>query len=93
VYIVALTDNQSKYADYNHWDSPLAAGYLVLAARALGHGTVFIIDVIPDAITKKVLNTPDRYTRACITPLGVPVAWPDSPTKKPLEDFIAWETL
>jgi nitroreductase len=93
VYIVILTDNQSKYADYNHWDGPLAAGYLMLAARALGYGTVFITDAIPDEVTKKVLNIPDRYTRVCITPLGIPVAWPSSPSKKPLEDFIAWETL
>jgi nitroreductase len=93
VYIIVLTDNQSTYPDYNHWDGPLAAGYLMLAARALGYGTVFVTDAIPDAITKKVLSIPDRYTRVCITPLGVPVAWPESPAKKPLEDFIAYETL
>lgn len=93
VYIVVLTDNQSKYPDYNHWDGPLAAGYLMLAARALGYGTVFITDAIPEEITKKVLNIPDRYTRVCITPIGVPVAWPESPAKKPLEDFIAREAL
>ena len=91
--IVILTDDQSTYPDYNHWDGPMAAGYLMLAARALGYGTVFITDAISDAITKKVLNIPDRYTRVCITPLGVPVEWPQSPPKKPLEDFIAWETL
>jgi nitroreductase len=93
VYIVVLTDNQSTYPDYNHWDGPLAAGYLMLAARALGYGTVFITDSVPDEITKKVLNIPDRYTRVCFTPLGVPLEWPLSPKKKPLEDFIAYETI
>jgi len=93
VYIVILTDNHSDYPDYNHWDGPMAAGYLMLAARALGYGTVFITDGIPDAVTRKILNIPDRYTRVCITPLGVPVQWPQPPAKKPLEDFIAWETL
>jgi len=93
VHIVVLTDNQSTYPDYNHWDGPLAAGYLMLAARALGYGTVFITDAIPDEVTKQVLNIPDRYTRVCITPLGVPVEWPQAPAKKPLEDLIAWETL
>ena len=93
VYIVVLTDNDSQYASYNHWDGPLAAGYLMLAARALGYGTVFITDAIPDAVTKKVLAIPDRYTRVCITPLGIPEAWPDSPPKKKLTDFIAYETL
>lgn len=92
-YIVVLTDNRSKYPDYNHWDGPLAGGFLTLAARALGYGTVFITDAIPDSVTKEVLRIPDNYTRVCITPLGIPVEWPDSPKKKKLEEFIAWETL
>jgi nitroreductase len=92
-YIVVLTDNQSAYPDYNRWDGPMAAGYLMLAARALGYGTVFITDSVPDEISKKVLNIPDRYTRVCFTPLGVPVEWPPSPKKKPLEDFVAYETI
>jgi len=88
VYIIVLTDNKSMYPDYNHWDGPLAAGYLMLAARALGYGTVFITDAIPESVTKEVLGIPDAYTRVCITPLGVPAEWPQSPPKKKLEDFI-----
>ena len=93
VYIVVLTDNQSAWPDYNHWDGPMAAGYLMLAARALGYGTVFITDSVPDEITKKVLNIPDRYTRVCFTPLGVPIEWPPASKKKPLEDLVAYESL
>ncbi len=93
VYIVILTDNQSQWPDYNHWDGPMAAGYLMLAARALGYGTVFITDSIPDAVTREVLHIPDRYTRVCITPVGVPVEWPAGRGKKKLEEFIAYETL
>ena len=88
VYIVVLTDNNSIYSSYNHWDGPLAAGYLLLAARALGYGTVFITDAIPDNVTKEVLQIPDIYTRVCITPLGIPVEWPSTPKKKALEEFI-----
>ena len=91
VYVVVLTDNQSTYPTYNHWDGPLAAGYMMLAARALGYGTVHATDSIPDAVTKEVLGIPDRYTRVCITPIGVPEAWPDSPPKKELEEFIVSE--
>lgn len=93
VYIVVLTDNKSAYPDYNHWDGPLAAGFLMLAARALGYGTVHVTDTIPDEITKSVLGIPDRYTRVCITPVGVPEEWPASPTKKPLEALIAYESI
>ncbi len=91
VYIVVLTDNKSIYPDYNHWDGPLAGGYLMLAARALGYGTVFITDAIPESVTKEVLQIPDQYTRVCITPVGVPVEWPEMPPKKNLEDFIVYE--
>jgi nitroreductase len=93
VYIVILTDNGSTYPDYNHWDGPLAAGYLMLAARAMGYGTVFITDAIPDEVTKKVFNIPDTYTRVCITPLGIPVEWPSTPKKKNLEEFISYENF
>jgi len=93
VYIVVLTDNNSNYPDYNHWDGPMAAGYLMLAARALGYGTVFITDAISDKITKDVLQIPDRYTRVCITPIGLPVEWPVIPSKKKLEEFMAYEIL
>ena len=91
VYIVILTDNNSKYPDYNHWDGPLGAGYLMLAARALGYGTVFITDAISVEVTKDVLKIPDSYTRVCITPLGIPYEWPETPDKKSLEEFIVRE--
>ncbi len=93
VFIVVLTDNNSKYPDYNHWDGPLAAGYLMLAARALGYGTVFITDAISDSVTKEVLQIPDNYTRVCITPLGVPTQWPATPPKKNLNEMISFDKI
>lgn len=93
VYVVVLTDSQSKYPTYNHHDGPLGAGYFMLAARAMGYGTVYYTDSIPDHVTKEVLRIPDRYTRVCITPVGIPVEWPETPQKKDLNDLIAFETL
>jgi nitroreductase len=93
VYIVVLTDSESEYPSYNHHDGPMAAGYLMLAARALGYGTVYITDSIPEEITREVLAIPARYQRVCITPLGIPVGWPDPSPKKKLEDLVAYETL
>lgn len=90
-YVVVLTDNESRYPTYNHWDGPLAAGYLMLAARALGYGTVFLTDSIPEDVTKAVLNIPDNYTRVCITPLGVPEEWPESPEKKSLQELVVYD--
>jgi nitroreductase len=93
VYIVVLTDSRSKYPTYNVHDGPLAAGYLMLAARALGYGTVYMTDSIPEDITMEVLGIPDHYERVCVTPLGVPVEWPATPEKKQLDEFVAFEKL
>ena len=53
VNVVVLTDSNSKYPSYNKHDGPLAAGHLMVAARALGYGTVFATDSIPYKVTKK----------------------------------------
>jgi nitroreductase len=65
----------------------------MLAARALGYGTVFITDAIPRNVTKEVLQIPDTYTRVCITPLGVPFEWPATPPKKELNGMIYFDKL
>jgi len=88
VYVVILTSANSRYPDYNHWDGPLAAANLMLAARALGYGTVFITDSIPEEVTKQTFNIPDEMTRVCITPIGVPESWPGQPSKKPWRSFV-----
>jgi len=93
VYVVVLTDSQSTYPSYNHHDGPLAAGYLCLAARALGYGTVYITDAIPEQATREVLSIPERYERVCITPLGIPDEWPDPMPKKKLEEFVVYESF
>jgi nitroreductase len=93
VFIVVLTDSKSTYPAYNHWDGPLAAGYLVLAARALGYGTCFVTDAIDFGVVRKTWAIPDRYEIVCVTPLGVPRNWPKSPDKKPLESFIVYESF
>ena len=93
VFIVILTDTQSKYPDYNHHDGPLAAANLMLAARALGYGTCYFTDSINEEVTMKVLDIPDRYQRVCITPLGVPEEWPQTPSKKKLNEFVAYDEI
>jgi hypothetical protein len=86
-------DKNSRYPSYNIYDGSLAAGYLMIAARALGYGTVFITDALPVDIVKKVFAIPDNFVRICITPVGVPESWPDPPKKKPLREFAVYEKL
>lgn len=93
VFIVVLVDMQSKWPSYNLFDGTLAAGCLMLAARALGYGTVFFTDTIPDQVTKQVFNIPDRYRRICITPVGVPEEWPETPAKKKLDELVIHDSF
>lgn len=93
VFIVVLVDTQSKWPSYNEHDGPLAAGILMLAARALGYGTVYFTDSITDGVTREVLSIPDRYERICITPVGVPEEWPKTPPKKDLEEIVVYESF
>jgi len=93
VYIVVLTDKNSRYPSYNIKDGSLAAGYLILAARALGYGTVFITDALPPDLVRKVFEIPDNFEQICITPIGIPEEWPEAPEKKPLHEFAIFEKL
>ncbi len=94
VYVVVLIDKQCQCgADYAKQDGVLAAGYLTLAARVLGYGTVYLTDGVPDVVSRTVLNIPDRYQRICMTPIGIPDPWPPPKPKKKLEELVAWETI
>jgi nitroreductase len=93
VYVVILTDKNSLYPSYNVKDGSLAAGYLILAARALDYGTVFITDALPPNLVKKAFEIPDNFVQICITPIGIPEEWPDPPAKKPLQEFAIFEKL
>lgn len=91
-FIVVLTDQECKYPSYTLHDGALAAGYLLLAARALGYGSVYITDAIPEQASRKAFNIPEKYKRICITPIGVPVEWP-AKEKKELAEFLVKETF
>jgi nitroreductase len=93
VYVAVLVDKNAKYPTYLHWDGPLAAENLFIAARTFGYGTVHYTDTVPESVTKKVLNIPDNYERVCFTPIGVPVDWPETPPKKDYESFIVQDTF
>lgn len=93
VYIVVLVDSNSQYSDYNRYDGSLAAGYLFIAARALGYGTVFCTDTFPYEVVRRVFEVPDHYEVICSTPVGVPVDWPEPPPKKALDELVVFEAF
>ena len=91
---VAVFDKELPGSGYSvRHDGPIAAAYLMLAARAFGYGTAYLTDGISDEVTRAALGIPPRYHRVCITPIGVPERWPEPPPKRALEAMIAYETL
>ncbi len=90
VYVAVLVDSLAKYPDFVIYDGTLAAGYLMIAARALGYGTGFYTSFFPEAQMKEFFNIPDHYRLICFTPIGVPTEWPEMPEKKPLDELVVW---
>lgn len=88
VYVAVLAETQTRNPVNDVTAGALAAENLMLAARALGYGTVFCVNSIPEDVTKKILEIPDTYKRVCITPIGIPDEWPETPAKKDLEEVI-----
>jgi nitroreductase len=91
VYVVVLADTQTKNPVNDLTAGALAAENLMLAARALGYGSVFCVNSIPEDVTKKILNIPDNFRRVCITPIGIPDKWPDAPEKKDLKEAVVYD--
>lgn len=93
VYVAVLVDSRAKYPDYILPDGALAAGYLMIAARALGYGTGFYTTFFPEEKMKKFLAIPEQYKLICFTPIGIPDGWPEAPPKKKLEEFIIFDSF
>jgi nitroreductase len=94
VYVAVLVDTSCPCTGYaQRHDGPIAAGYLMIAARAFGYGTAYLTDGIPEQVTREVLAIPSQYQRICITPIGVPDRWPEPAPKRKLEEMVAYETL
>jgi nitroreductase len=86
-----LVDSQAQYPDYILYDGSLAAGNLMIAARALGYGTGFFTTFFPDEKMKEFFRIPEQYRLICFTPIGVPYEWPDTPPKKSLDELVIFE--
>lgn len=92
VYVVVLADTETRNPSNDIIAASLAAMNLMLAARALGYGTVFCVNSISEDITKRILNIPDKYKRICITPIGIPEEWPEK-EKKGLDTVVVYEKI
>lgn len=86
VYVAVVVDTEARYPDYVIYDGTLAAGNLMIAARAMGYGTGFFTTFFPEQRMKEFLGIPERYSLICFTPIGVPEEWPRMPSKKDVNE-------
>lgn len=91
VYVAVLVDTACKYPEYMVHDGCLAVENLMIMARALGYGTGFYTSYFPDQHMRDFLEYPGRYRLICLTPIGVPVQWPETPEKVPLDSLVVLE--
>jgi nitroreductase len=93
VYVLVLVDTTVRYEGYTDMDGSLAAGYIMLAARALGYGTVFYSGSVTEELCRKHFGIPEKYKRVCMIPIGVPVEWPERRKRLPLKKLVFYETI
>jgi nitroreductase len=91
VYVEVLAYTETRNPANDITAAALATENLMLAARAFGYGTVFCVNSIPEEITKNILNIPDDYKRICITPIGIPEEWPETPQKKETKEVVLYD--
>jgi nitroreductase len=78
--------------DWYMFDLGLAAQNIALAAHALGLGTVHV-GAMNHGKAAEILGVPQGFEVVEILPLGHPAFEPKAPPRKPLTDFVAWESF
>jgi len=91
VYVEVVAYKKTRNPVNDITAGALAAENLLLAARALGYGTVYCVNSIPEAVTREILNIPEDYERICTIPIGVPFEWPETPEKKSLKEVVMYD--
>ncbi|MBN2239550.1 MAG: nitroreductase family protein [Dehalococcoidales bacterium] len=76
--------------DWFMYDTALAMQNLVLAAHALGLGTVHLGLFDAEKVTE-ILGIPEGFSVVAITPLGYPDETPNPVPRKPLSEIVTWE--
>jgi nitroreductase len=74
--------------DWFMFDTALAVENMVLAAHALGLGTV-IIGAFDAEELKEILSVPDGFRVVTFFPVGVPAREPRTPPRKPLVEIVS----
>jgi nitroreductase len=91
--VVVLIDTVVRYRGYAEQDGALAAENIMLAARALGYGSVMITGSVSADTVRMFFKVPRRYSINCLIPIGVPDSWPVKRERRPLSEFVFHERV
>ncbi len=70
VIVLVLGDRQGPWPGYLKHDCPLAAANLMLAARSLGYGSVYLTDTVTEGGARAAFGLSERWTAPCAVALG-----------------------
>ena len=93
LHVVVLIDTAVRYRGYAKEDGSLAAENIMLAARALGYGSVMITGSVSAETLRGFFKIPKRYAVICLIPIGVPESWPEKRGRRPLSEFVFHERV
>jgi nitroreductase len=93
LHVVVLIDTVVRYRGYAEQDGALAAENIMLAARALGYGSVMITGSVSADTVRLFFKVPRRYSINCLIPIGVPDSWPVKRERRPLSEFVFHERV
>jgi len=93
LHVVVLIDTAVRYRGYGKEDGALAAENIMLAARALGYGSVMITGSVSADTVRRFFKVPSRYMINCLIPIGVPESWPVKRERRPLSEFVFHERV
>ncbi len=93
LHIIVLVDTAINYRGYAKQDGALAAENIMLAARALGYGSVMITGSVSAETVRRFFRVPRRYSINCLIPIGVPESWPEKRDRKPLAELVFYEKI
>jgi 5,6-dimethylbenzimidazole synthase len=71
----------------------LAAENIMLAARALGYGSVMITGSVSAETVRRFFKVPRRYMVNCLIPIWALDSWPVKRERRPLPEFVFHERV
>ena len=80
----------TKFGDWFMFDLGIAAQNIMLAADALGLGTV-VVGLFDQDAAARAVNLPDGYELVALFPMGFPSKIPSAPKRKAFGQFVHYD--